>query len=277
MSVVIGIPVYKETVDVYERISLTQCGRIFSRYPIRLIAPAKLNIGNYLEIFENCTDIDTLYFNKKYFTSLQSYNRFMKSIRLFSRLEEFGYLLTYHTDAFVFRNELEYWMDKEYDYIGAPLYQYDGTIHPEIYVGVGNRGFSLQKISSAMKVLTTWKKVYPAKELIAWYDNFNFRGKLYYSAYFIKMLAGLGGWSHHLLNANRINEDVFWGIHVPAAFPDYKVAPFGDAFRFSMEYNCIKLWELNRHKLPFGCHQWFKKEFLSFWKEKVEDFGYEIP
>ncbi|MGC8804066.1 MAG: DUF5672 family protein, partial [Bacteroidales bacterium] len=53
------------------------------------------------------------------------------------------------------------------------------------------------------------------------------------------------------------------------AFEWFKVASFDQAFKFSMEYNCEKLFELNNHQLPFGCHQWYKGEFLKFWKRYI--------
>jgi len=56
----------------------------------------------------------------------------------------------------------------------------------------------------------------------------------------------------------------------------FRVVPFEEAYKFSMEYNCEFRYELNKRKLPFGCHQWYKGEFLNFWKDKIEAQGYSL-
>ncbi len=276
MRCVVVIPVFREHPDKYEEISLKQCAGILGKYPVRILAPNGLNLESFYKLFTACKDFGHIYFHKKYFRSPQTYNRFMKSPKLYKALEQYAYFLMHHMDAFVFRDELEYWCDKGYDMIGAPIYKFDGTIEPKKYLGVGNSGFSLHKISSALKVLRSFKRVYSFKEFLGWYRKYNWKGRIYHFPYFVRMLAGLGGWSHHLFNYSKLNEDIFWGIQVPAAFPEFKVAPFEEAYKFSMEYNCEKLIELNNGNLPFGCHQWYKGEFLGFWKKSILEEGYEI-
>lgn len=268
--VCITIPVYSTKINQFEKLSILQCIEVFKDIPIILVAPKSLNTS----LFENIITDHLLRINRfpnKYFQSLQTYNRLLTSLQFFEALSDFDFFLMYQTDAYVFRNELQYWCDKEYDYIGAPIYEFDGTIHPpeENYLGVGNGGFSLHKISSAIKVLKTFRKVYPFKDLWQWYSKYNWKGRTFYLPYFIRIILGLGGNSHHLLNYSRINEDLFWGKYIPQAFPEFKVAPFEEAYKFSMEYNCDKLLKLNKGKLPFGTHQWFKGKFFEFWKPYI--------
>jgi len=66
-----------------------------------------------------------------------------------------------------------------------------------------------------------------------------------------------------------VNEDIFWGVYVPRVYKWFRVAPFEEAYKFSMEYNCEKLFELNQRQVPFGCHQWYKGEFLKFWTPHI--------
>lgn len=268
---VILIPVYREKMDQYQRISLNRCFSILGRYPIRIIAPDSLDLEEYYQLFNGSADFAAVRFHRKYFRSPQTYNRLLKSLSFYRRWTDYDYFLMYHTDAYVFRDELKYWIAKGYDYIGAPIYEYDGTVSPGNYLGVGNGGFSLHKVSTAMNVLESMRKVYPIKDLIDWYCQYNFKGKIKHSPYLFRMLVGLGGWSHHRINYSRINEDIFWGIQVPDVFPDFKVACFKEACRFSMEYNCTELLALNDSKLPFGCHQWYKGEFFDFWKDKIQE------
>lgn len=276
MNCVVVIPVFKLELAGYEEISLLQCKKVFSKYPIRLLSPIGLKLEYYCNLFEGVGDFGIISFSPKYFKSPQSYNRFMKSRGLYRALIGFDFFLMYHTDAFVFRDELAHWIMKDYDVIGAPIYEYDGTISPQTYLGAGNGGFSLHKISTALRVLNSFKKVYSFSDFFAWYRRYNWKGKLKHLPYFLRMALGLGGWSHHLLNYSKVNEDIFWAIQVPEKFQTFKVAPFEEAYKFSVEYNCKELLELNNQNLPFGCHLWYKGGFLDFWKAKIEQQGYKV-
>jgi hypothetical protein len=270
MEVCIVIPVYKSIPNAYERISLLQCNKILHRYPIRLIGPQGFQFNEYFKLFDLCADIKTICFPKRYFLNPQTYNDLLKSQRYFKTFVDFDYILMHHTDSYVFKDELHFWCEKQYDYIGAPLYEYDGSIHPNKYIGIGNGGFSLHKVAPAIKVLHTFKLIYSYKELKSWWLKYNWKGRIVYLPYFLRMLMGFGRNSHSGLNNSKLNEDVFWGIQVPEKFSWYRVASFEDAFKFSMEYNCEELMRMNQNQLPFGCHQWYKNDFLSFWKKYIE-------
>ena len=47
-KVVIAIPVYKETMDSFESLSLRQCLKVLGNYDICLFGPDSLNIVTYL-------------------------------------------------------------------------------------------------------------------------------------------------------------------------------------------------------------------------------------
>ncbi len=268
MQACIVIPVYQIMPNEYERIGLFQCAKVFSNYPIALVCPDDFDATEYQRIFNN--KLMVFSFPAKYFKGLKGYNQLMTSLKFYKVFKDYSYILIYHTDAYVFRDELEYWCSKGYDYIGAPLYEYNGTISPQKYIGVGNGGFCLHKVNSAIKVLQSWKMVYTISDLNKWYFKYNWKGRIRYFPYYIRSLLGVGRYSHSGFNHLKINEDIFWGIYVPRTFTWFKVAPYDEAYKFSMEYNCKKLYELNNCQLPFGCHQWFKGEFLEFWKEKIK-------
>lgn len=262
-ELIIVIPVHNAVPDKYERICLTRCAEILATYPKALVFPEGLNTDYYRQLLGS--NLLLFPFARKYFKSIQSYNRLLTSFNFYSTFNNYQFMLLHQTDAYVFRDELEIWCKKGYDYIGAPIYEYDGTISPKNYLGTGNGGFSLRNIYTAEKVLKTFRKVYKQSDLLKWYLQYNWRGRIRYFSYFLRMILGLGGNAHHLLNYSKLNEDVFWGVFVSKSFPEFKVAPFEEAYKFSMEYNCENLFELNNKQLPFGCHQWYKGDFLKFW------------
>ncbi len=267
MKACVVIPTYKENPDTYELIGLKRCAQILSNFPVALVVPQELNVNIYKNIFKD--NLKVFYFSKKFFKNLHAYNRLMTSTIFYKTFSEFEYILIHHTDAYVFRDELLDWCNKDYHYIGAPIYEFDGTISPKKYLGIGNGGFSLHHVNSALKVLSSWRIIYPLADLKNWYIKYNWKGRIRYLPYFFTRLVGYGRLSHSGFNHLLINEDIFWGIYVPAAFSWFKVAPFDEAFRFSMEYNCEYLYKLNCEQLPFGCHQWYKGDFIKFWQKFI--------
>lgn len=258
---------YKPSLSVYERISLEQCSLVLSHLDLFLVSFRGNDLTAHKRAIQRDERIFTVEFPKYYFKSIHRYNRLLTSKRFYESFKGYEYILIHHTDSFVFKNEIDYWCQKGYDYIGAPLYKYDGTMSPpaEDFICVGNGGFSLHKVSTALRVLSTFRRIYPIKTLLNWYGGYSLSGKIYYLPYFLLILCGLGGNSYYRLNYLRVNEDIFWGKHVAEAFPDFHVAPLEEASKFSMEYNCELLLKRNGGKIPFGCHGWFKQGFLDFW------------
>ena len=120
---IIVIPVYKDVLDTNEYKSLSQCLKILYKHPICLIGPEDLNYSVYNEVFSKYGvkfDIET--FDSNYFKSVAGYNKLMLSRFFYERFSSYKYMLIYQLDAYVFKDELDYWCDKDYDYIGAMEY-----------------------------------------------------------------------------------------------------------------------------------------------------------
>lgn len=143
------IPVYKNELSKSELISLQQCKKILSQYPIILIAPETLDIKN-----TELAGLNVERFPKRFFCGIANYNRLMLSKVFYQRFEAYKYILIYQLDAFVFDDRLQYFCELEYDYIGAPWLRgekyTDGIENKYLYVG--NGGFSLRKVNSFLKI-----------------------------------------------------------------------------------------------------------------------------
>jgi hypothetical protein len=221
-------------------------------------------------------DLEIIRFSDRYFRSIRGYNKLLTSFKFYKAFEEFEFILLHHPDAFVFRDELEFWCKKNYDLVGPPMYEYDGSVAPKNYIGVGTSGFSLKKVSSHIKILNTFRVIYGYGDILKKLNSYNLNGKIYYLPYFVRLFLGMGNNSHHLLNNLRINDDVVWGVLVKNSFEEFRVPDLDEAKEFGLEFNCSELLSGMNGKLPFGCHQWFKREFLDFWKSKIERQGYTL-
>lgn len=81
--------------------------------------------------------------------------------------------------------------------------------------------------------------------------------------------------THKWLNSYRGHEDQFWGLSVAKKFSWFKVPAYEEAAAFAFEMQPHRLFELTGHRLPFGCHAWWKYD-LDFFKPHIEAFGYRL-
>lgn len=241
MTQAIVIPVYKKELSANEVHSLKQCINVFAKREIILIAPNGLDLSFYLSFRES---IKELRFGDHFFKNIQGYNKLLLSPDFYQKLSDYDYILIYQLDAFVFRDELDIWCDKKYDYIGAPIINNEfvtpwlkhltrrnimlklGLISNE---NVGNGGFSLRKISSFIRNSKKFKN-----EIQKW----------------------------------DLNEDLFWSFRLPVLNPFFRIPSMKVAVAFSIEDSPEHCYKLNERKLPFGCHAWEKYD-KPFWEKFI--------
>jgi hypothetical protein len=264
----IVIPVYKDSINDKEIKSLRQVLRVLKRYKIYFAAPNNLNITKYLEIlheFPNC-QFSIVNFDNRFFKSTSSYNKLLISRTFYTKFNKYEYMLIYQLDCWVFKDELNYWCGKKYDYIGAPWFFGMQLAMPESqFMGVGNGGFSIRRISSHIRVLKSFKYIIPFNEL---WESFI---KKITARSAMKLLLNLTIYNNTFSNFNNYNfqEDYFWGCIVSKRFSWYKIPNEKTALRFSMEVNAPLLYKLNNNELPFGCHAW-EKYNLDFWLKHIK-------
>jgi hypothetical protein len=217
--------------------------------------------------------------DQTFFDNIDGYNRLLKSFEFYKKLQGFDYILIYQTDAYIFKNELDYWCSLCYDYIGAPwtgLHKWNN--HP--LTGVGNGGFSLRNIKSTIKVLYKLRML----EVLEQYQFFNWKGILPKLPHLIYRLIKARTEPGFAEREVVCQEDIFWCKYAPerlstfapingivrliaslAIKNTFKIAPEKIAASFSFETNPSYLFRVNNENLPFGCHAWEKHE-PEFWK-----------
>ena len=267
MKVSIIVPIYKSSVNKEEASSLKQLLNILGQYQIIFITHKELDLSAYNEICRP-NKIKVSYFPKQSFGGIWAYNKLMISKDFYSRFSTSEFILIYQLDAWVFKDELVYWCEQGFDYIGAPLYDGFGSANKEShFFGIGNGGFSLRKVSSYLKVLSSFKFISTFQEYKqANRNNLDIESKntiRLFIEYLTRhnTLAPLNGYNH--------NEDTFWGELIPKKFPWFKIPDELTAARFSMEVKAPYLYQLNHQTLPFGCHAW-EKYHTDFWAKHIK-------
>lgn len=265
-DIVVVIPVYKSKLTKFEIISFTQCCKVLKAYEIFLVAPKNLDVSVYQTIKKH---LKIKYISPKWMQSIEMYNKLKLSKYFYGLFSDYKFLLTYELDAFVFKDDLDYWVKKNIDYIGAPWFK--GYANPENeFLGVGNSGFSLRNINTFKKVLNKTLIKDEMKFLIFRNNKFVFN-----FIYWVNRLMVYFGENYTIQNSKHLNEDAFVSQVIVKKYSNFKLASIEDAYKFSFEVKPEYLYKLNNNQLPTGCHAWWKYN-LKFWKPIIENYGYNL-
>lgn len=239
-TVAIVTPLYKDIPLASEVASLAHGFEVLRKYKKFILAPETLDLSGYGCVLDHCIIIRL---KAKHFKSVASYNRLLLSKYFYQLFADFDYLLIFQPDAFVLRDDLDYWCGCGFDYIGAPwpkgekirpysigarwLDRLFPWFNKPVLKFVGNGGLSLRKVSAAFNTL----------------DKHWLVAKI---------------WMR--------NEDMFWSLYSPNV-PEVKLASL-----FSLEKNPSGYYEENGNRLPFGCHAWEQNE-PEFWQTQFKLIG----
>ncbi len=240
-KIVTLIPVYKDCLDSFERYSLDHSLAVLSdNRDIFFIAPESLDRQYYAERYPA---VPFIAFKSSYFESIAGYNRLLLGAPFYERFNEYEFMLVLQTDAIILRDELSYWCEQPFDYIGAPwpdgyeLFvnagRFEGNNGKKVKVHVGNGGLSLRRIKKCLSLLEEFREIVQVFELTG------------------------------------SSEDLFFSV-MGALSNDFIIPNEITASRFSVELKPSYYVEVNGGKLPMGGHAWWKYE-PRFWSNLLTD------
>jgi hypothetical protein len=257
------VPVYRPLTDPAERLSLEQTLETLTDYPVYLVGPVSLKA--YFDQLRQSLNsrLQNITFADQYFASIEGYNDLLLSRKFYQAFDSFEYLLIVQTDALVLSNALEFWCGKQYSYIGAPWFEgYTTPTLPLTLKSVGNGGFSLRRVPDFLKVLSR-PRIFKNVLMQSW------PGSVISNVYrFLKDYHSFVYLDTHV-NID-VNEDLFWGLFVPAHCPFFRVPVATEALAFAFEAHPDFLYKLNQHSLPFGCHAWQRYQ-PEFWIQATQE------
>lgn len=268
LTVAVAVPVYKTVLNEEEKASFRQLIKILKKHDIFLFTHIDLNLDCYKTLSID-KEFQIKYFDKRYFESIDGYNRLLCGPAFYKAFLSYKYILIYQLDAWVFRDELLKWCELDYDYIGAPWFHQppQGNVLTQ-FIGVGNGGFSLRKVNSHLRALKSFYYLTPLQQLArGLYDPKFGRYSLITT---LKTFFFYNITYHYIRNSeNLINEDIFWNLVVRRNFKWFKAPDPTTALKFSFEMSARELYEVNSQELPFGCHGWTIYN-TSFWSRFID-------
>lgn len=274
-EICIVIPIYKETLNVFEIQSVEQCIKVLSAYTIHFVCPQGLNVDFYKEKFlriENFT-----FFDNHYFKDLGGYNRLMLSVGFYRTFNIYKYMFIYQTDCYVFRDELLDWANRSYDYIGGIWFE---DYHGEPNFGAkiwhpGNGGLSLRKIKTMIKILSSKLPLKNCKLLLLEKKEYKKNGKINFLKELFLLPLNVFGYKNsfnYFAKMNEVNEDVFF-MEANLKYKKIIVPDVEEAISFAWDRSPAFLFD-KLGRLPFACHAWFREDHcyvgnMKFWSKHI--------
>jgi len=253
-KVAILMPFHKEEMNDYELISFKNNTEILFEHPIYLILPEGINPKRFLEI---APKVKVIFFESHFFNTYHGSNIFWLKPDIYYSFRSFKFLLKCELDVFIFKDDIDYWCNQHYDYIGAPW------LDPEVSNFM--RG-QFSKINHSKFLLLSWiKNKLSQKNLCKDFFVGNGGLSLRKTSTFLKISKLLPYIMPTAFSTNQ-QEDLIWSLYVSTYFPFFKIPDYRTAMKFSLETG---LDAINSSDLPFGCHAWYKENNFKFWKDLV--------
>ena len=267
-KVSIVIPVYRKEPDEPERMSLVQCFKVLCNYHIIFFCGSSFDCIYYEKFAEKYNvAFQKRTFSDNSFKSKEAYNALCLSKEFYTAFTDYEFILIYQLDAWVFRDELAYWCNTNYDYIGAP-YPIDLNENTDkvVFFTVGNGGFSLRRVQPIVDLLGAFRRINSWQQLLMAYKNRISKNPLFYF-YVLLRYVGFRNTIGYLKKDKW--EDHFFS-EVGRLTPYIRVPTADVALRFSFEYKPTAAFTANNAKLPFGCHGWTWIEYDEFWSNHIK-------
>lgn len=211
-------------------------------------------------------DTRNIHFPRKYFGSALRHCHLLFRESFYKRFEDYEYIFFYHLDALVFDRNLLEWCEQGFDFIGAPWFPCDETrwVNEPL---VGNGGFALLRVSSALKTIYNRYKAEPIYHFLDTFGSLIFHFNHYWRKVFGDKYPRYLRRFQYYENETARN-DLFWSQHAPQYYTDFKIADVQTALKFAFEVDPSICYERNHYNLPFGCHAWSRYD-REFWIEKM--------
>lgn len=261
--VTVVIPIYTLKLSDVDWLALRQCFKVLGHHDIAIIKPQSLDLSPFPDLIGGNPQYRVEAFDDSYFAGREGYNRLMLSTDLYRRFLDSRYIFIHQSDVYVFRDELEQWCQRGYDYIGAPWLPAEGDVS----------GWNLPR-----------RAIYMLRQLM---------GKRKSSCHPInlKYRVGNGGCSlrhtRHLHDASvkladvlaraaadsstsENFEDVVWSVRVNELSPGtLRIAPYQEAALFSIESHPSMAMRITGGQLPMATHAFARRRNRTFWKQYI--------
>lgn len=247
------IPIYRETLKPEETEALDNNMRQLSRRTTVLLKPRGLDISWIERKYPQAEvkEVSEEWLGRK--NGIAGYNAMMMSADFYRMFSDCEFILVCHTDAWIFRDDLDIWMDRSIDHVAAPwitwpLYSHfpfkqltslrrrmvssQKMLRSDTYGHVGNGGLSLRRVAAFIKACETHAD----------------KAKMFIEA-----------------RNSMHNEDVFFAL----VATELRTPSANEAMTFAFDVKPAACYKKLGRCLPMGCHGYRHRSRWGFWKRFI--------
>jgi len=253
-SVEIVIPFHSSCFKESELFNLKKILYEYSnKYKISVVIPKSILFDVCISQLFKKYNVNIIRVHNRFLSTYNNYNKFLTSSIFYKNFLENDYILLIQLDVIILNSDLNKFLDKKIDFIGAPIFNHDKNRTPKFINKGGNGGVSLRRVKKHYDIT---KKIF-FFNLNFYYQsigyNCNLRNspfKFIFKKYISRIIPIL---FYKNIKYGFIQEDAFWSIIVPSKYPFYIVANLNDAAYFAFDMYPTECFKLN-NTLPNFIH-----------------------
>lgn len=269
-NIVIVIPYYKNSINDFEKKSWKSLIKFYPNIPKIGVMPKGVSFP-----IKHPSIIKTEYLDPSYFKSVHATNKYYLNKQFYKRFIVYEYMLLFELDCLIVKDNLSYWLNKNYSYIGAPTVK-KSLLHfsnraPRKLKYFCNGGFSLRKISHFINVLESDKFYFLNN--YTWRELKRFKRILDFSNLYFKSKKSKNP-SQFFARFFYLNEDVFWSYFAKLFDKNFK-CPSPSNLQYMANFAIDTGPEFVRtqinEKHPFAYHKLFAYN-LKLWQDLTKQY-----
>ena len=261
--VTVVIPIYTLKLSDVDWLALRQCFKVLGHHDIAIIKPQSLDLSPFPDLIGGNPQYRVEAFDDSYFAGREGYNRLMLSTDLYRRFLDSRYIFIHQSDVYVFRDELEQWCQRGYDYIGAPWLPAEGDVS----------GWNLPRRAIYMLRQLMGKRKSSCHPINLKYRVGNGGCSLRHTSHLhdasVKLADALARAAADSSTSENF-EDVVWSVRVNELSPGtLRIAPYQEAALFSIESHPSMAMRITGGQLPMATHAFARRRNRTFWKQYI--------
>lgn len=259
-QICIVVPLHKNKLNDYERLSLSTIQKHFNKEKKFLVTYKENNI--------EIDNFQRIHFDKTNFQNIDTYNKLCLSLEFYKKFTKYKYMLICQLDVLILNNKINKFLKYNLSYIGAPTGRKNPFDRSRKKLWARkffcNGGFSLRKIKDFINVLESNKMNFPVNKFII--TECMKSGFVKYLSLYYKTLLSNERFKGHFFAQNLyVKEDSFWTYFANLFIKDFKMPNLNQCTSFGFDGDPEFYYSRNNKDLPMALHG--DHEYLKFLKK----------
>ena len=277
-SMVVLVPTHLEQLDDRQSSVLLHNLTVLRRFDCEVLLPEHCN-PQWFETFfaSHGLAARVRLVSSGYFGGPREVNRMGMDPEFYRNFLGYDYLLVCHLDAWVYHDNFEPWLNRGFDFIGAPLFlpeSQDAHFKKRMAPFGANGGLSLRRVAKMVEVLEAFNVRLNLSRILGAIFFLVKNKQLEMVRILLRLIRELRDDWRGTVQRYNIYEDVFFTVVAPMCGLPLRTPSSKEALRFSCEVNYTLIQkEILGAEPPLGVHGFDKYNNEDFWAYASGFFG----